>query len=149
MRSCITLRSLIQTSIFVLLLIGSLVASAQSKGRRIKTLSEIYTPPNGVYLRDSVFIDETEIANVHYLEYLHYVEKDSSRSFYLSQLPDTTCWLKEFAPEDSVSEYSWDYLRSPVYRYFPLVGVSYEQAMNYCKWRGRAILDVIKKRYAP
>ncbi|WP_073131935.1 SUMF1/EgtB/PvdO family nonheme iron enzyme [Chryseolinea serpens] len=92
-----------------------------------------------------MFIDETEIANVHYLEYLHYVAKDSSESFYLSQLPDSTCWERGFTPADSVSEYVEHYFRYPGYRYFPVVGVSYEQAMNYCTWRGKAILLAIKE----
>ncbi|WP_369411722.1 SUMF1/EgtB/PvdO family nonheme iron enzyme [Chryseolinea lacunae] len=131
-------------NLLVMLLAGSLVAVGQSKKQKIKTLAEIFTPPNGVYLRDSVFIDETEIANVHYLEYLYYVQKDSSTSFYLSQLPDTTCWLRGFVPTDSVSKYAEHYLRYPGYRYFPVVGVSYEQAMNYCHWRAIAILDFLK-----
>lgn len=31
------------------------------------------------------------------------------------------------------------YLRYPGYRYFPIVGISYEQAIEYCRWRSVAV----------
>ena len=45
----------------------------------------------------SFYLDQTEIANVHWLEYLHYVKRDSSETFYENALPDTTVWEKELA----------------------------------------------------
>jgi formylglycine-generating enzyme required for sulfatase activity len=134
-------------------LIGSSLVFGQSKTQKVKSVAEIFTPPNGQYLRDSLFIDETEITNIAYLEYLHYAKIDSAQSFYLDQLPDTTCWLKGFKPTDSVSSYVDHYYRYPGYRYFPVVGVSYEQAINYCKWRGKAVTEFIvahsqEKKYA-
>ena len=37
----------------------------------------------------SFYMDEAEVANIHWLEYLHFVRKDSSEEFYQSALPDT------------------------------------------------------------
>jgi formylglycine-generating enzyme len=80
----------------------------------------------------SFYMDETEIANVHYLEYLYAVQKDSSQEFYESALPDTTVWASEMSFNDS---YVQQYLRYPGFRYYPVVGVSWVQANDYCAWR--------------
>ncbi|MEM7548402.1 MAG: gliding motility lipoprotein GldJ [Bacteroidota bacterium] len=80
----------------------------------------------------SFYMDETEVANIHWLEYLHYIKLDSSREFYQSALPDTTVWAKELAFNDPYVDH---YLRYPGFRYFPIVGVSWLQATDYCSWR--------------
>ncbi|HNP94407.1 MAG TPA: SUMF1/EgtB/PvdO family nonheme iron enzyme, partial [Cyclobacteriaceae bacterium] len=36
----------------------------------------------------SFYMDETEIANIHWLEYLHYLAKDSTQEVYSAALPD-------------------------------------------------------------
>ncbi|MGF1636196.1 MAG: gliding motility lipoprotein GldJ [Cyclobacteriaceae bacterium] len=80
----------------------------------------------------SFYMDETEVANVHWLEYLYYVQLDSSNEFYESALPDTTVWARDLAYNDPYVEH---YLRYPGFRYFPVVGVSWKQAVDYCAWR--------------
>ncbi len=80
----------------------------------------------------SFYMDETEVANIHWLEYLYYVQLDSSREFYESALPDTTVWARELAFNDPYVEH---YLRYPAFRYHPVVGVTWVQANDYCKWR--------------
>ena len=80
----------------------------------------------------SFYMDETEVANIHWLEYLHYVKQDSSRQFYESALPDTTVWARDLAFNDPYVDH---YLRYPGFRFFPVVGVNWRQAQDYCKWR--------------
>jgi len=84
----------------------------------------------------SFFLDQTEIANIHWLEYLHYVQRDSSETYYQNALPDTTVWEKELAFN---TPYVSNYLRYPGFRYYPVVGVSWEQAVDYCRWRTEAV----------
>ena len=84
----------------------------------------------------SFFLDQTEIANIHWLEYLHYIQRDSSETYYQSALPDTTVWEKELAFN---TPYVSNYLRYPGFRYYPVVGVSWEQAIDYCRWRTEAV----------
>ncbi|MFW5761677.1 MAG: gliding motility lipoprotein GldJ [Cyclobacteriaceae bacterium] len=84
----------------------------------------------------SFYMDETEVANVHWLEYLYYVKIDSSREFFESALPDTTVWAKGLAYNDPYVDH---YLRYPGFRFFPVVGVSWKQAVDYCKWRTRVV----------
>ena len=84
----------------------------------------------------SFFLDQTEIANIHWLEYLHYIERDSSETYFQSALPDTTVWEKELAFN---TPYVSNYLRYPGFRYYPVVGVSWNQAVDYCRWRTEAV----------
>jgi formylglycine-generating enzyme len=80
----------------------------------------------------SFYMDETEIANIHYLEYLHAVKRDSAQEIYEAALPDTTVWSNPLAFNDSYVDH---YLRYPGFRFFPVVGVSWEQANDFADWR--------------
>ena len=84
----------------------------------------------------SFYLDQTEIANIHWLEYLFYIKRDSSEAFYQSALPDTTVWDKELAYN---TPYVSNYLRYPGFRYYPVVGISWNQAADYCRWRTEAV----------
>lgn len=84
----------------------------------------------------SFYMDETEIANIHWLEYLFYIQRDSSEEFYQAALPDTTVWASELAYNDPYVDH---YLRYPGFRYFPVVGVNWIQANDYCIWRTQVV----------
>lgn len=84
----------------------------------------------------SFFMDMTEIANIHWLEYLFYIKRDSSEDIYLAALPDTLVWKSALAFNDPYVDH---YLRYPGFRYFPTVGVSWEQASDYCVWRTKMV----------
>lgn len=106
--------------------------------------------PGVVQLRDSLFMDEAEVANLHWLEYLHFLRKDSSAAFFRSQLPDSTAQPRlrpapktALAPADTTAA---TYLFHPAYRYYPVVGITYEQARNYCRWRTATVRQL---RQAP
>jgi len=106
--------------------------------------------PGVVQLRDSLFMDEAEVANLHWLEYLHFIRKDSSAAFFRSQLPDSTAQPRlRPAPKTglaSADTTAATYLFHPAYRYYPVVGVTYEQARNYCRWRTATVRQL---RQAP
>ncbi|SEJ70272.1 gliding motility-associated lipoprotein GldJ/gliding motility-associated lipoprotein GldJ,TIGR03530 [Dyadobacter sp. SG02] len=87
----------------------------------------------------SFYMDQTEVANVHYLEYLNAIQKDSSEEFYAKALPDTNVWYNELSFNDS---YVTMYLRHPGFRLYPVVGVSWVQANDYCAWRTAAVSQV-------
>ena len=80
---------------------------------------------------NSFYMDETEVANIHWLEYLHYA-RDSGQQYYEEALPDTTVWSKDLAFNDPYVDH---YFRYPGFRYHPVVGVNWLQAKNYCVWR--------------
>ncbi len=84
----------------------------------------------------SFFMDETEVANIHWLEYLYYVRLDSSEEVFLATLPDTSVWARRLAYNDP---YVSHYLRYPGFRFYPVVGVSWQQVNDYCAWRTRVV----------
>jgi gliding motility-associated lipoprotein GldJ len=83
----------------------------------------------------SFYIDETEIANVHYLEYLYWLSRVFSADYpevYKRALPDTLVWRDRLAYNEPLVEL---YLRHPAYQQYPVVGVNWLQANDFCAWR--------------
>jgi sulfatase modifying factor 1 len=90
----------------------------------------------------SFYMDEAEVANIHWLEYLHFIRKDSSEEKYKAALPDTTVWARDLSFNDPYVTY---YLRYPGFRYFPVVGVNWLQADSYCAWRTAKVNENLAK----
>lgn len=86
----------------------------------------------------SFYMDEAEVTNLEYLFYLQYLEKvfppndDNYRKIYQAALPDTLVWRDALGFNELLTE---TYLRHPSYADYPVVGVSWLQATEYCKWR--------------
>ena len=81
------------------------------------------------------YMDETEVANVDYLEYLYWLNRVFGTDYpevYEKALPDTVVWRDRLAYNEPMVEL---YLRHPAYHYYPVVGVSWIQASDYCAWR--------------
>ena len=90
--------------------------------------------PTQQYVR-SFFIDETEVTNEMYGEYLYWMKAVFAENFseiYKSALPDTLVWRNPLGfNEDMVV----NYLRHPAFQQHPVVGVKWQQAVNFAKWR--------------
>ena len=84
----------------------------------------------------SFYLDENEVTNVDYREYLYWLRRvfdyDYYPEIYTSALPDTLSWRSQLEQNDKMVEY---YFRHPAYNFYPVVGVSWQQAMKYCSWR--------------
>ncbi|MFM2376803.1 MAG: hypothetical protein RLZZ165_1900 [Bacteroidota bacterium] len=80
----------------------------------------------------SFYIDETEVANVDYKEFLWYILKDSGEVMHRQLYPDTTVWLRDLAFNDPYSQY---YYAHDAFNTYPVVGVNWHQANEYAKWR--------------
>lgn len=79
---------------------------------------------------DSFYISQYEVTNIQYLEFLADIKK-AQPEIYQQMIPDEKAWSTKFGFFEPLNEY---YLRSPVYKSFPVVGISYEQATEYCLW---------------
>ena len=82
----------------------------------------------------SFYLDETEIKNMDWCEYLYWVGRTYTDFPMIHQkaLPDTVCWREKLAYNEPYVDY---YLRHPSYRDYPVVGVNWLQATNFCAWR--------------
>ncbi len=83
----------------------------------------------------SFYLDETEVANVDYLEYLYWLNRVFGTDYpevYIKALPDTMVWRDELSYNEPLVEL---YLRHPAYHYYPVVGIDWIQANDYCAWR--------------
>ncbi|MGB0850945.1 MAG: SUMF1/EgtB/PvdO family nonheme iron enzyme, partial [Bacteroidia bacterium] len=111
-------------------------AQIVSKHKFFKTLPGV-VPLEGEYL----FIDELEISNSNWKEYLYWLKKNDTEDEYLEMLPDTTVWRNKLAYNVPYVEY---YYQHPAYSDYPVVGVTYYQAQAYCTWRAARIMDVLE-----
>jgi sulfatase modifying factor 1 len=83
----------------------------------------------------SFYIDETEVRNVDYLEYLFWLKRVYNSSYpevYKKSLPDTLVWRDKLGYNEP---FVTNYLRHPAYTNYPVVGVSWAQANDFCVWR--------------
>jgi sulfatase modifying factor 1 len=82
----------------------------------------------------SFYMDETEVRNVDYREYLHWLHRVyvDYPKVYKNALPDTLVWRRPMAYNEPYVLY---YFRHPSYNEYPVVGVSWLQANDYCAWR--------------
>ena len=83
----------------------------------------------------SFYMDETEVRNIDYLEYLFWVNRVYGGSYpevYKKTLPDTLVWRDKLGYNEPFVK---KYLRHPAFKNYPVVGVSWQQATDYCAWR--------------
>ena len=91
----------------------------------------------------SFYIDETEVSNFAYLEYLYWTNRVFGPTFpdiYVKALPDTLAWRQKMAYNEPYVEY---YLRHPSYREYPVVGIDWLQANEFCSWRTDRVNEFI------
>lgn len=103
------------------------------------------TTPKKQQIR-SFYLDEAEVTNSEYLFYLEWMEKVfppseiNYKDIYQSAVPDTLVWRDILGFNELLTE---NYLRHPSYADYPVVGVSWQQATQYCKWRSDRVNEKI------
>ena len=90
----------------------------------------------------SFYMDETEVTNLMYIEYLDWLKRVfvGQPEIYFSALPDTLVWRNQLGYYDDMVN---NYLRHPAFRTHPVVGVSWQQASNFAKWRTNRVNELI------
>ena len=101
--------------------------------------------PNQQHVQ-SFYMDETEVTNLMYLEYLDWIksvfppEDENYRRIYEGALPDTLVWRNRLGYNEVMTN---NYLRHPAYANYPAVGVSWIQAVEFSNWRTDRVNELI------
>lgn len=74
------------------------------------------TPPGTIEIGENFYVDQIEISNINWLEYQHFTSEDT---------------INDKGAVAVISNRGLD----PKYNEFPKVNLSYQEALNYCKWR--------------
>ncbi|MBD3723787.1 MAG: gliding motility lipoprotein GldJ [Flavobacteriaceae bacterium] len=97
----------------------------------------------------SFFMDETEVTNLMYTEYLFWVKTvfpptdENYKNIYTGAIPDTLVWRNRLGYNETMTN---NYLRHPAYAEYPVVGVNWIQAMEFCKWRTNRVNENILEK---
>ncbi len=95
----------------------------------------------------SFYMDETEVTNFMYLEYLDWVKlvfpPDEYKGIYDGVVPDTLVWRNRLGYNETMTN---NYLRHPAYAEYPVVGVNWIQAVDFAKWRTDRVNEAILEK---
>ncbi|WP_396137217.1 gliding motility lipoprotein GldJ [Flavobacterium sp.] len=101
--------------------------------------------PNQQHVQ-SFYMDETEVTNKMYAEYLYWVKavfpptEENYKNIYNGAIPDTLVWRNRLGYNETMTN---NYLRHPAYANYPVVGVNWIQATEFCKWRTNRVNENI------
>jgi gliding motility-associated lipoprotein GldJ len=97
----------------------------------------------------SFYMDETEVTNAMYLEYLDWIKKvmpptdENYKDVYNGVVPDTLVWRNRLGYNETMTN---NYLRHPSYSEYPVVGVNWVQAVEFAKWRTERVNEALLEK---
>jgi formylglycine-generating enzyme required for sulfatase activity len=105
-----------------------------------------FIPPGTAQITETFFADETEVSNLAWQEYEFWIKTKygPNSAEHLDVLPDTLVWTNKSAFNAPYVQY---YYRHVAYRNYPVVGISYEQAVAFCKWRTDRVKEYYARKY--
>lgn len=109
------------------------------EGTQDKIRKGMIGPPSTLHLQGNLYMDEHELTNIDWQEYVYWIKHNQPEK-YTSTLRDTNVWTsfgEQFAP------FVKQYHKHPAYNSYPVVGITHEQATNYCKWRSKVVNEML------
>ncbi len=97
----------------------------------------------------SFYMDETEVTNFMYLEYLDWLKnvfpptEENYKHIYEGASPDTLVWRNRLGYNETMTN---NYLRHPAYANYPVVGVNWIQAVEFSKWRTDRVNEAVLEK---
>ena len=101
--------------------------------------------PNKQHVQ-SFYMDETEVTNLMYSEYLDWLKKlfppteENYKYIYNGAIPDTLVWRNRLGYNEVMTN---NYLRHPAFADYPVVGVTWLQAVEFSNWRTDRVNELI------
>lgn len=117
-------------------------------GTNYKDNKKFFIPPGTVKVTDKFYFDKTEVSNVNWREYTNWNMRTygGNSNEYINSLPDTTVWV---SGKIDNQPYLTHYFSHPAYNNYPVVGITYEQVIDFCKWRTERVkehITLLKKK---
>jgi formylglycine-generating enzyme required for sulfatase activity len=116
-----------------IILIINLIFSNQLISQQI----DLSIPPGTIQIGENLYMDKYEVSNIAFLEYQHWTKTIfglNSDEYKKTQIDSSIVTNK--------------YFNNPDYHDYPVIGISYEQASLFCKWRSDRVYEMtlIKKK---
>lgn len=103
---------------------------------------KIFNPPATKEVASNIYIDEAELTNIDYKEYLFWLKrtygKDSNE--YKEAQPDLTVWRKANV---KLRKNESEYFQDSKYNSHPIVGINLSQGKKYSKWRSDRVAEMM------
>lgn len=90
----------------------------------------------------SFYLDISEVANVDWKEFLASILSEIGETRAEEFYPDTNVWARDLAFNDPIAE---TYFSHPAFNMYPVVGVNWHQANEYCKWRTKTVNGAVEE----
>lgn len=91
----------------------------------------------------SFYMDATEVSNVSYREYIYWMKRSYGNDYpnlVIAAMPDQTVWRTALAYNEP---YVKNYFNAAAYNNYPVVGVSWYQATDFCVWRTDRVNELL------
>ena len=85
-----------------------------------------------------LYMHQSEISNRQYHEFLNWKLKNEGLAAYHLMFPDTTVWKDKLTYSEPLINH---YFQHPAFLDFPVVGVSWQQAVAWCNWKADRLME--------
>ena len=126
-------------SLIVLLVFANNLNAQKKKEYHLKEI-----PPNCIKVADNFFCDQTEISNISWRAYQHWIRWvfGANSPEYEAASPDSLVW-REILDYNYNSPYIQYYFSHVANHAYPVVGISQQQALEYSKWRSDRVFEML------
>jgi formylglycine-generating enzyme required for sulfatase activity len=129
----------------ILYFLSFLLISGCTVQNKIFKPSDKKSPPGTIWLRDNLYFDITEISNISYREMIYWYKKkyglNSEIVSYILPVASPVNVTKTDTVLNTIT-YSFPYLNLPEYHDYPVVGITYNQALLFCNWRSDRVNEL-------
>ncbi len=129
---------------YIIVMITMSVSSVVFAQKYLEVFSSKNIEKDFVKVDSMLYSCKYETTNVEYREFLSDLRQSGKTVEYTFALPDTNGWSSKLAYNQPFVEL---YFRHPAYQDYPMVNVSYEQAIKYCEWLTKKYNDNLKKEF--
>jgi hypothetical protein len=131
--------------LFVLLGILVLILSCNNSSRELLvngTNYKIFHPPGTKEIELNIYVDESELSNIGYKEYLFWLERTfgNESKEYTEAQPDITVWKQA---SEELQKHMKSYFDDMEYISYPVVGINLSQGEKYTIWRTERVAEMI------